>query len=77
MSTHAQLLLEIERFLLTHGLAPTTFGRKAVNDVKFVANLRNGGDVTTRTLDRVRAFMRDYEGKGRPRRRNSECARVA
>lgn len=58
MSTHEQLLSEIEGFLARHRIAPTTFGLRSVNDAKLVANLRSGADVTTRTLDRVRSYMR-------------------
>lgn len=77
MSTHQQLLAEIEAFLKRHDVRPTTFGLRAVNDAKLVANLRSGADVTTRTLDRVRTYMRSFEGNGgnHPSRRAS--ARVA
>jgi hypothetical protein len=63
MSTHEQLLSEIEGFLQRHRLAPSTFGLRSVNDAKLVANLRSGADVTTRTLDRVRAFMRQQDAQ--------------
>ena len=39
------------------GLAGSTFGRRAVNDGKLASRLRNGGRITTETLDRIRAFM--------------------
>lgn len=38
-------------------MAESTFGRLAVNDGKFVTRLRQGGRVTTATVERVRAFM--------------------
>lgn len=76
MSTHAELLAEIETFLDRTGIAPTTFGLRSVGDAKLVADLRKGADVTTRRMDRVRAYMRDYRGNG-AKRRSSECARVA
>jgi hypothetical protein len=63
MSTHEQLLSEIEVFLCRHAMAPTTFGLRSVNDAKLVANLRSGADVTTRTLDRVRSFMRKQDSQ--------------
>lgn len=63
MSTHAQLLSEIEGFLADHRIAPTTFGLRSVNDAKLVANLRAGADVTTRTLDKVRSFMREHSSE--------------
>ncbi len=38
-------------------MAESTFGRRAVNDGKFVTRLRHGGRVTTSTIERVRAFI--------------------
>jgi len=38
-------------------MAESTFGRRVVNDGKFVPRLRFGGRVTTQTVERVRAFM--------------------
>ena len=53
------LIAEIEDYCRRGGCAESTFGRLAVNDGKFVGRIRNGGRVTTRTMERVRAFMRD------------------
>src|SRR5436305_14127916 len=52
-----QLLQEISDYCRHSGLAESTFGRRAVNDGKLTARLRNGGRITTETLDRIRAFM--------------------
>src|SRR5512135_1827586 len=52
-----QILQEISEFCRTRGLAESTFGRRAVNDGKLANRLRNGGRITTDTLDRIRAFM--------------------
>lgn len=65
MSTHEQFLAEIETFLKGNNIAPTTFGLRSVNDAKFVQKLRSGADVTTRTMDRVREFMRGFKAEGR------------
>jgi len=51
------ILQEIADFCRQSGLAESTFGRRAVNDGKLASRLRNGGRITTDTLDRVRAFM--------------------
>jgi len=51
------LLQEISDYCRHTGLAESTFGRRAVNDGKLTARLRNGGRITTDTLDRIRAFM--------------------
>jgi hypothetical protein len=63
------LLREISEYCRLTGLAESTFGRRAVNDGKFAARLRNGGRITTRTVDRVRAFIADHHepiAGGRP-----------
>src|SRR5690349_2179343 len=52
-----QLLDEISAFCRASGMAESTFGRRAVNDGKFVARLRFGGRVTTQTAERVRSFI--------------------
>ncbi len=52
-----QLLQEISDYCRRTGLAESTFGRRAVNDGKLTARLRNGGRITTDTLDRIRSFM--------------------
>ncbi len=64
-----QILQEISEFCRRRGLAESTFGRRAVNDGKLASRLRNGGRITTDTLDRIRSFMaRNAEGAP-PRRR--------
>ncbi|HEX4041090.1 MAG TPA: hypothetical protein VHY10_05265, partial [Xanthobacteraceae bacterium] len=42
-----QLLQEISDYCRQTGLAESTFGRRAVNDGKLAARLRNGGRITT------------------------------
>jgi hypothetical protein len=56
---HQELLQEISDYCRKTGLAESTFGRRAVNDGKLAARLRNGGRITTYTLDRIRTFMDD------------------
>ncbi len=57
MTNAQQLLQEISDYCRQTGLAESTFGRRAVNDGKLANRLRNGGRITTDTLDRIRAFM--------------------
>jgi hypothetical protein len=63
-----QILQEISDFCRQRGLAESTFGRRAVNDGKLASRLRNGGRITTDTLERIRAFMA-RNGDGAPARR--------
>src|SRR5215212_1621845 len=57
------ILQEIADFCRQTGLAESTFGRRAVNDGKLASRLRNGGRITTETLDRIRGFMASHAGK--------------
>ncbi len=59
MSISSDLLREIDAFVRRAGMAPTTFGRLAANDGKLVARLRSGKGITTRTVEKVQAYMRD------------------
>ena len=53
----AGLLDAISDFCRQNQMAESTFGRRAVNDGKFVSRLRDGARITPETLARVRAFM--------------------
>jgi hypothetical protein len=53
----AELLQEISDYCRRAGLAESTFGRQAVNDGKLVRRLREGGRITTDTLERIRTFL--------------------
>jgi hypothetical protein len=59
-----QLLQEISDYCRQTGLAESTFGRRAVNDGKLAARLRNGGRITTDTLDRIQGFMSTHPAMG-------------
>ena len=51
------LLLDIEAYCRRCAIAESTFGRRAVNDGKFVARLRGGKGMTMATLERVQNFL--------------------
>ena len=57
------LLAEIEDFLAETGMAATTFGQSAIRDWQLVERLRDGGDVTTRKAEVIRAFMASPEAR--------------
>src|SRR5690606_23915426 len=57
------LLASITAFCRAHDMAESTFGRRAVNDGKFVARLRDGARVTPETWERVTAFIARHGGK--------------
>src|SRR5205085_10511878 len=58
------LLGSISDFCRRTGMAESTFGRRAVNDGKFVARLRDGARVTPETLTRVNDFMVKHGSSG-------------
>lgn len=62
------ILQEIAEFCRSRGLAESTFGRRAVNDGKLASRLRNGGRITTDTLERIRSFMAQSGQNGSARR---------
>lgn len=51
------LLDSIADFCRRSGMAESTFGRRAVNDGKFVARLRDGARITPETLERVSTYL--------------------
>jgi SAM-dependent methyltransferase len=53
----AGLLDSISEFCRRANMAESTFGRRAVNDGKFVARLRDGARITPETLERVSEFL--------------------
>lgn len=61
MTIAGRFLANIDAFLGRSGLSPSRFGELAVNDCSFVANLRSGRSPRATTIDRVEAWMADYE----------------
>jgi hypothetical protein len=53
----ASLLDTIAEFCRRNTMAESTFGRRAVNDGKFVSRLKDGARITPETLERVSQFM--------------------
>lgn len=52
-----ELIESIESYCRQTGMAESTFGRRSVNDGKFVGRLRGGKSVTLRTMERIQSFM--------------------
>lgn len=70
MTSREELLSEVEAFLAHTGMPNTTLGALALRDPSFVANLRAGRNITLRTADRVRTFMRGWKPvRATPKRR--------
>ncbi len=47
----------IELYLRRHRMSPTRFGREAVNDPRFVFDLRNGRELREKTVARVSDWL--------------------
>ena len=63
------LLDSISDFCRRAGMAESTFGRRAVNDGKFVSRLRDGARITPETLERVSVFLTSQGVEAPTRRR--------
>ena len=59
------LLDAVIEYCKTHKMAESTFGRKAVNDGKFVSRLRTGARVTPETWEKVNKFMNKKSNNGK------------
>jgi len=77
MSSAETLLREIDAFLERTGITQTRFGVEAMNNSSFVRQLRKGGSVTLRTVDKVREFMSEWEIESRKRRTRPKPRAVA
>ena len=51
------MLNEIESFMKIQQVSPTRFGREAVNDPRFVFDLRLGREMGNRTQRKVEAYL--------------------
>jgi len=61
--TDAEFQLQVEAFIAKHGLSATTFGLWAMNDSRFVFDLRSGRRCFGNTISTVCRFMSEYEAK--------------
>ncbi len=55
----------VEGYLSDTGMDPTNFGKAAMNDPKFVFDLRNGRSPSARTIDKVRGWIVRNPPKGK------------
>jgi hypothetical protein len=66
MDSATALLAEIDAFLQRSGVTQTDFGKAVMNNSSFVRQLRTGGGVTLRTLDKVREFIQKCDALKTP-----------
>ncbi len=70
-------LAEVERFLETAGLEPTSLGKQALSDPSFVFDLRKGRSPSTRTIDKVRSWMQQQKSSSKPAPLTGETTHVS
>jgi hypothetical protein len=61
-----QILAQITEFCRRSDMAESTFGRRAVNDGKLVARLREGKRITIDTLERIQTYIAASAPEGLP-----------
>jgi len=52
-----ELLEQIEAYMVRSGVSPSTFGRLAVGDPRFVQDLRSGRRSRRKTQERVMVYL--------------------
>ncbi len=57
MSTKEALLKEMDQFMRRTGIGPTRLGEESCGERGLIKRLQRGGDLTTETYDRIRAYM--------------------
>jgi len=60
MSSKNRLVSDCLRFCQIHKITPRQLGKKAIDDYRMFERLEGDGDITTRKMDRLYAFMNKY-----------------
>ena len=71
------LIRSVEKFLRQHKMPATKFGRLAIQDPRFVLDLRMGREPRDRTEQRIRGFMAGFEAARNVSPAARETAHVA
>lgn len=58
-----ELLEQVESYLARTKVRPSTFGRMAVGDPRFVQDLRSGRRLRRKTKERVRLYLVQAEAR--------------
>jgi hypothetical protein len=59
MITNQSIIDSVERFCREQAIAETTFGKRAVNDGKLLARLRDGKSISIDTYNRIMKVIED------------------
>lgn len=71
------LIRSVEKFLRQYKMPATKFGRLAIQDPRFVLDLRMGREPRDRTEQRIRGFMAGFEAARTVTPATQEPAHVA
>jgi hypothetical protein len=64
MMTNETLLTEINRFLVRHDMAPSTFGRLFLNNPRFISDLsQDNFSPTLKTVNKIQIRMKNYKSE--------------
>ncbi len=61
MNLRTELIKEIEAFLKKTGMTPTRFSERSTGDRTLMISLDRGRDLKLSTVEKIRAFMRNYD----------------
>ena len=59
--TRANFIAKVDAFLKRHDMKPAVLGKEALNDTSFVIRLKAGRNTRIDTMERVEAFMLEYD----------------
>lgn len=59
--SHAELVAQLDAFLIRQKMAPSSFGRAALGEPSFVSTVRAGRMPGLQTLLKISKFMRDRD----------------
>ncbi len=62
MEIEKTILKEIDAFLKKHGMSDHAFSIRACHDNKIVRNLRAGNGINSKTINKIRHFIANYNG---------------
>ena len=65
--------LQVEALIRRHKMSPTTFELWAMDDSRFVFDLRKGRNCLFTTVRRVQRFMAEYDRKQEERKQREEA----
>lgn len=73
--SHEQIVANIDAFLDRHGMKPSRLGRDATGEPDLVRSIRGGRSPSLETLNKLAAFMADYDKANNPADRSASATK--